>query len=129
MVLIATIIGAIVMTTAGEPVTAWQGAQSSTAAQTRLATPPPPPPPAPPPPHPSTQSPEHKVTGDQMKKWEKELSNWGRYMSIIDPVTGKPRDARDNVAFGTHDGTSGHMDALCHYAVQGNGPDVPPVVY
>jgi len=35
----------------------------------------------------------------------------------------------DNVAFGTHDGTSGHMDALCHYAVQGNGPDVPPVVY
>ena len=44
-VLIATTIGAIVMTTAGEPVTAWQGAQSSTAAQTRLAAPPPQPPP------------------------------------------------------------------------------------
>ena len=28
----------------------------------------------------------------------------------------------DNVAFGTHDGTSGNVDALCHDAVQGNGP-------
>jgi hypothetical protein len=42
-------------------------------------------------------------------------------MSSIDPATGKPRGAMDNVAFGTHDGRSGHMDALCHYAVQGNG--------
>jgi hypothetical protein len=44
------------------------------------------------------------------------------YMSIIDPASGKPRGAMDNVAFGTHDGTSGNVDALCHDAVQGNGP-------
>jgi len=139
-------------------------------------------PPARPAPHPSTQSPEHKVTGEQMKKWEQALSNWGRwgkddergtlnlitpektkaatklvregisvslhkfpdlkkeidswsfgetkhYMSIIDPKTNMPRGAMDNVSFGTHDGTSGHMDALCHYAVQSNGPGAPAIVY
>ena len=52
-------------------------AQQPTEGQARLTPPPPPPPP--PPAHPSTQSPEHKVTPDQMKKWEKELSNWGRW--------------------------------------------------
>lgn len=30
-------------------------------------------------PDPSTQTPEHLVTPEQMKKWEKELSNWGRW--------------------------------------------------
>jgi len=35
--------------------------------------------PAPVPPHPLTQTPQHKVTPDQMLKWEKELSNWGRW--------------------------------------------------
>ena len=39
-------------------------------------------------------------------------------MAFIDPATNKPRGAMDYVAFGTHDGTSGHLDALCHYGVQ-----------
>ena len=138
--------------------------------------------PTPPAPHPLTQTPEHKVTPDQMKKWEKELSNWGRWgkddergtlnlitpaktkaalalvkdtvsvslhkfpdltkqidswsfgetvhrMSNIDPVTNLPRGAIDYIAFGTHDGTSGHMDALCHYAVQSTERGKPPLVF
>jgi hypothetical protein len=35
--------------------------------------------PAPIPPHPLTQLPENKVTPGQLLKWEKELSNWGRW--------------------------------------------------
>jgi hypothetical protein len=31
------------------------------------------------PPDPLTQTPDHKVTPEQMKKWSKELSNWGRW--------------------------------------------------
>jgi kynurenine formamidase len=127
--------------------------------------------PTPPRPHPATQEARRLVTDAQMKKWEKELSNWGRWgkddqrgalnlitpaktkaalqlvkegtsvslhrfpdltkqidswsfgetihrMANIDPATNLPRGAVDYVAFGTHDGTSGHMDALCHYALQ-----------
>ena len=175
VVTIVTIVGVDVREPAGAQV-----AQQPTEGQARLTPPPPPPPP--PPAHPSTQSPEHKVTPDQMKKWEKELSNWGRWgkddergtlnlitpektkaalklvkegisvslhrfpdltkqvdswsfgetkhwMSNVDPATNKPRGAVDNVAFGTHDGTSAHMDALCHYAVQSTGPSEPAVVY
>ncbi|MBI4476030.1 MAG: cyclase family protein [Acidobacteria bacterium] len=35
--------------------------------------------PAPLQPHPSTQAPPNLVTGEQMERWEKELSNWGRW--------------------------------------------------
>jgi hypothetical protein len=128
------------------------------------------------PPHPLTQAPEHKVTPQQMEKWKKELSNWGRWgkddqrgtlnlitpqktiaatklvkdgvtvslhhfpdlekaidtwtfgetkhwMTNVDPKTGEVRAAIDAISFGTHDGANSHMDALCHYAVQGEtGP-------
>jgi len=120
---------------------------------------------------PATQDPKHLVTDAQMKKWESELRNWGRWgkddqkgainlitpaktkaalqipkegisvsmhqfpdltkqvddmqfgetihrMSMIDPKTNKPTGAVDYVAFGTHDGTSGHIDSLCHYGLQ-----------
>lgn len=136
---------------------------------------------APIPPHPLSIAPERRVTPEQMKKWEKELSNWGRWgkddergtlnlitpektkaalglvreaasfslhrfpdltkqidsmqfgetihrMSNIDPVTNTPRGAVDYIALGTHDGTSAHMDALCHYAVQSDR-DKPAVVF
>jgi hypothetical protein len=126
--------------------------------------------PAPPTPHPATQDPTRLVTDAQMRKWEQDLKNWGRWgkddqrgainlitpaktkaalrlvqegislsmhrfpeltkqvdnmqfgetihrMSNIDAVTNKPRGAVDYVAFGTHDGTSAHLDALCHYGV------------
>jgi len=122
-------------------------------------------------PDPTTQDPKRLVTDAQMRKWEQEFKNWGRWgkddqkgainlitpaktkaalqlvkegtsvslhrfpdlkkeiddmqfgetihrMASIDPVTNKPRSAVDYVAFGTHDGTSAHMDALCHYGVQ-----------
>ncbi len=133
--------------------------------------------PAPLEPHPSTQLPEHKVTAEQLLKWEKELSNWGRwgaddqrgalnlitpqktksalllakegvYASIhhfpevkttidnnnmnvefkhwnttVDPKTGQPRGALDAITFAIHDGGDTHMDALCHYGVEGSkGP-------
>lgn len=35
--------------------------------------------PAPIPPHPTSQLPQHKLTRAQVLKWEKELSNWGRW--------------------------------------------------
>ena len=35
--------------------------------------------PPPIPPHPLTQLPQHKVTPAQLLRWEKELSNWGRW--------------------------------------------------
>jgi kynurenine formamidase len=133
-------------------------------------------------PDPLTQAPEHLVTPEQMKKWEKELSNWGRWgkddergtlnlitpektksalrlvkdavsvalhkypdltkqidswsfgetvhrMTNIDPKTGQPTFALDYIALGTHDGTSAHLDALCHYPVQSGEPGKPPLVY
>jgi len=133
-------------------------------------------------PDPLTQAPEHLVTPEQMKKWEKELSNWGRWgkadergtlnlitpektksalrlvrdavsvslhkypdltkqidswsfgetvhrMTNIDPKTGQPTFALDYIALGTHDGTSAHLDALCHYPVQSAEPGQPPLVF
>ena len=133
------------------------------------------------PPHPSTQEPRHLVTDAQMKKWEKELSNWGRWgkddqrgalnlitpaktkaaiqlvkegisvslhrfpdlekqvdswsfgetkhwMTNVNPQTGAVTSAIDAVAFGTHDGTNPHMDALCHYAIQ-SGRGEPPRIF
>lgn len=128
-------------------------------------------------PHPSTQLPERKVSLEQLLKWEKELSNWGRwtdnehgalnlitpqktkaavalvkegvYVSMhhfpevkttidnnnmnvefkhwnttVDPKTGVPRGALDAITFAIHDGGHSHMDALCHYAVEGSkGPN------
>jgi hypothetical protein len=137
---------------------------------------------APIPPDPLTQTPEHKVTPEQMKKWQKELSNWGRWgkddergtlnlitpektkaavrlvkdgvsvslhrfpdltkqidswsfgetvhrMTNIDPKTNQPSFAIDYIGFGTHDGTSAHLDALCHYPVQGATAGEPPLVF
>ncbi|MBI4476598.1 MAG: cyclase family protein, partial [Acidobacteria bacterium] len=41
-----------------------------------------------------------------------------RWMTSIDPKTGRVRGALDAISFAVHDGTHPHMDALCHYAVQ-----------
>jgi len=155
---------------------------SAVQGQSGQATTPPPAPRPVIPPDPLTQTPEHKVTPEQMKKWEKELSNWGRWgkddergtlnlitpektkaalrlvkdavsvslhkypdltkqidswsfgetvhrMTNIDAKTGQPSFAIDYIALGTHDGTSAHMDALCHYPVQNAEPGKPPLVY
>ncbi|MBI3263883.1 MAG: cyclase family protein [Acidobacteria bacterium] len=50
-----------------------------------------------------------------------------RWMTSIDPQTGRVRGALDAVSFAVHDGTHPHMDALCHYAVQSDR--AKPVVY
>lgn len=124
--------------------------------------------------HPSTQHPSVKVTLDTLKKWEQELSNWGRWgpddqrgtlnlitpektrqaaalvrvgetvtlqhfvteevtldsgtfgatehwMSRLDPETGLPTFALDQISFSLHDGMLSHLDALCHYRSEVNG--------
>lgn len=124
--------------------------------------------------HPSTQHPSVLVTLETLKKWEQELSNWGRWgphdqrgtlnlitaektrqaaslvrvgetvtlqhfvteeqtidsqtfgptkhwMSRIDPVTGEPTFALDEIQFSLHDGMLSHMDALCHYRSEIDG--------
>ncbi|MEK7259819.1 MAG: cyclase family protein [Pseudomonadota bacterium] len=124
--------------------------------------------------HPSTQDPAVKVTLDTLKRWESELSNWGRWgptdqrgtlnlitpektrqaaalvqvgetvtlqhfvteeksldsqsfgptehwMSRIDPDTGEPSFALDEIQFSLHDGMLSHIDALCHYRSEVDG--------
>jgi|TARA_B100002003_G_scaffold250991_1_gene292497 hypothetical protein len=124
--------------------------------------------------HPATQVPSMLVTQDTLKKWEQELSNWGRWgpddqrgtlnlitpektieaaalvrvgetvtlqhfvnneqtvdsqsfgptkhwMSRIDPETGLPTFALDEIQFSLHDGMLSHLDALCHYRTEIDG--------
>ena len=124
--------------------------------------------------HPSTQDPSIRVDLEKLKKWEHELSNWGRWgpddqrgtfnlitaektrqaaalvqdgitvtlqhfvtsekamdsqafgptkhwMSRIDPVTGEPSFALDEIQFSLHDGMLSHIDALCHYRTEVDG--------
>ena len=114
------------------------------------------------------------VTLETLSKWEKELSNWGRWgpddqrgtlnlitaektrqaaalvqvgetvtlqhfvtdektmdsqafgpskhwMSRLDPVTGEPTFALDEIQFSLHDGMLSHVDALCHYRTEIDG--------
>lgn len=124
--------------------------------------------------HPSTQDPAIRVTLDTLSRWERELSNWGRWgpddqrgtlnlitpdktrqaaalvtegvtvtlqhfvteevamdsqsfgptehwMSRIDPETGMPTFALDEIQFSLHDGMLSHLDALCHYRTEIDG--------
>ena len=124
--------------------------------------------------HPSTQQPGVLVTPDQIRRWETELSNWGRWgpddqrgtlnlitaektrqatrlvtdgvtvslahfvteeeaidsqtfgptrhwMSRVDPDTGEPLFALDEIQFSLHDGQLSHLDALCHYRTERDG--------
>jgi len=43
----------------------------------------------------------------------------------LDQQTHIPRFALDSISFGIHDGTNSHLDALCHYRLQGNGSHGP----
>ena len=124
--------------------------------------------------HPSTQDPSVLVTHETLGRWEKELSNWGRWgpddqrgtlnlitadktrqaaalvregetvslqhfvtwektidsqtfgptshwMSRVDPNTGEPLFALDEIQFSLHDGMLSHLDALCHYRTEVDG--------
>ena len=124
--------------------------------------------------HSSTQDPSILVTLETLSRWEKELSNWGRWgpddqrgtlnlitpdktrqaaalvregetvtlqhfvtgkktvdsqtfgptkhwMSRVDPDTGEPLFALDEIQFSLHDGMLSHMDALCHYRTDVDG--------
>ena len=124
--------------------------------------------------HPSTQDPSVLVTLETLGRWEKELSNWGRWgpddqrgtlnlitadktrqaaalvregetvslqhfvtwektidsqtfgptshwMSRVDPNTGEPLFALDEIQFSLHDGMLSHLDALCHYRTEVDG--------
>ena len=124
--------------------------------------------------HPSTQDPAVRVDLETLARWERELSNWGRWgtddqrgtlnlitpaktreaaglvtegitvtlqhfvtleqsidsqtfgetdhrMSRLDPETGEPTFALDEISFSLHDGMLSHLDALCHYRSEING--------
>ena len=43
------------------------------------------------------------------------------WMSSLDPVTGEPTFALDEIAFSLHDGMLSHLDALCHYRSEVDG--------
>lgn len=43
------------------------------------------------------------------------------WMSRLDPVTGEPTFALDEIQFSLHDGMLSHLDALCHYRTEING--------
>ena len=43
------------------------------------------------------------------------------WMSRLDPVTGEPRFALDEIQFSLHDGMLSHLDALCHYRAEVDG--------
>jgi hypothetical protein len=43
------------------------------------------------------------------------------WMSRIDPVTGEPSFALDEIQFSLHDGMLSHLDALCHYRTEIDG--------
>jgi hypothetical protein len=43
------------------------------------------------------------------------------WMSRIDPATGMPTFALDEIQFSLHDGMLSHLDALCHYRSEING--------
>ncbi|GJM11874.1 MAG: cyclase [Pseudohongiella sp.] len=43
------------------------------------------------------------------------------WMSRLDPVTGEPTFALDEIQFSLHDGMLSHLDALCHYRTEIDG--------
>ena len=43
------------------------------------------------------------------------------WMSRLDPVTGEPSFALDEIQFSLHDGMLSHLDALCHYRTEVDG--------
>ena len=43
------------------------------------------------------------------------------WMSRLDPVTGEPSFALDEIQFSLHDGMLSHLDALCHYRTEIDG--------
>ncbi len=43
------------------------------------------------------------------------------WMSRVDPVTGEPTFALDEIQFSLHDGMLSHIDALCHYRTEIDG--------
>lgn len=43
------------------------------------------------------------------------------WMSRLDPITGEPTFALDEIQFSLHDGMLSHLDALCHYRTEIDG--------
>ncbi len=46
---------------------------------------------------------------------------YDHWMSSLDPVTGEPTFALDEIQFSLHDGMLSHVDALCHYRTEIDG--------
>ena len=46
---------------------------------------------------------------------------YDHWMSRLDPVTGEPSFALDEIQFSLHDGMLSHLDALCHYRTEIDG--------
>jgi hypothetical protein len=83
-------------------------------------------------PDPSTQEPPHRTTFEQVNGWTSSLSKFAETEKQADNFNfGETKHemvtrlfALDKVAYGLHDGTNSHLDALCHYALQRDGKAV-----
>jgi hypothetical protein len=49
------------------------------------------------------------------------FSDYSHKMTSIDPATGLPTFALDEIAYSLHDGMLSHLDALCHYRTEIDG--------
>ena len=63
---------------------------------------------------------QHFVTGEKTID-SQTFGPSGHWMSRVDPDTGEPTFALDEIQFSLHDGMLSHMDALCHYRTEING--------
>ena len=66
------------------------------------------------------------VTLQHFVTWEKTIDSQtfgptNHWMSRVDPDTGEPLFALDEIQFSLHDGMLSHLDALCHYRTEVDG--------
>ncbi len=63
---------------------------------------------------------QHFVTGEEALD-SQTFGPTRHWMSRVDPDTGEPTFALDEIQFSLHDGMLSHLDALCHYRTEING--------
>ncbi len=63
---------------------------------------------------------QHFVTGEEAMD-SQAFGPTRHWMSRVDPDTGLPTFALDEIQFSLHDGMLSHMDALCHYRTEIDG--------
>ena len=64
---------------------------------------------------------QHFVTTEPAAIYSATFGPTKHWMSRLDPVTGEPSFALDEIQFSLHDGMLSHLDALCHYRTEIDG--------